>query len=203
MSSARDQLRERFHKAIEEYRPNWETIAKTNQSLDNLSEYAAYSEKVEAFCTAIQHIRKMNNLSVEQMGERLGYSRQYVYKIEKKQIKGIPFDKIDFISEVFSVSPAYLLGLIEKEDEFPDPTAYYFWEYPNNPYIEIKDELIKQSLTSPMYTFGNPKEQLLSFVSNELINDYTLLYSLKKIFQSDPLKKNFVIESIKKFAELL
>jgi transcriptional regulator with XRE-family HTH domain len=203
MDSERERLKKRFKKTMEGYLPNLKEIANQKQEIDKDAPEDPYTRRLTSFCSAMRQIRSESNLSVIQMAERLGYSRTNIYKIENEEIKRIPFDKFKQISKIFEVSPAYLLGLVEEATEFPKLSQYYFWEHPNNDFLEIKNDVIEKSDIAPMAFWGNPKKELLDMVTRELANDYNLLYSLSVILKSDPKKKKYIFDIIKSFAEII
>ncbi len=202
MMSDKETLKKLFSMKMVSYSPDWKKITETNQ-FPGSDDEEAYAKKLTAFCEAIRQIRKVRNLSVEEMGARLNYSRQYIYEIEKNKIKLIPTHKFDTIQEIFGISPAYLLGLIEKEEEVPDRTQCYFWEYPSSEFDGIKEELIKNSLTNPMCFSGPPSNELPDDVTTMLVRDYELLYALLKICKTNSEKRNFIFDVVKNYAKLL
>ena len=58
----------------------------------------------------ITRYRKLCNMSGEELGRRLGISRQTVYRYECGKIENIPREKVEKIAEILGVSPAQLLG---------------------------------------------------------------------------------------------
>ncbi|WP_019227249.1 helix-turn-helix transcriptional regulator [Sedimentibacter sp. B4] len=58
----------------------------------------------------IKNLRESNNLTQEELASLTNTSKQTIYKYENNIIINIPYSKIEMISEVLQVSPAYLLG---------------------------------------------------------------------------------------------
>lgn len=73
----------------------------------------------------LQQLRKRNNLSQEQLADKLGISRQSISKWESGQ-SAPEIDKIVQLSEIFSVTTDYLLKDIK--------------EYPENSVLSAKDK---------------------------------------------------------------
>lgn len=203
MQNPNDMLKNQFYLEMDSYTPNWKVIAETNQHPDDCTDEKAYAKKRESFCKAMKHIRAQRGLKAGEMGSRLNYSRQYVYEIENNQIQLIPTHKFDVIGEVFGVSPAYLLGLTDKEDEFPDKTQCYFWEHPQNKYTALKEDLIRDSLKNPMSFFGPAPDELMRVVTEKLTADYELLYALSKIYKTNSDKRDYILNMIKSYSQLL
>jgi len=58
----------------------------------------------------IKEIRNKLGLSQVDFADRIGVSKQTLYKYENNVITNIPSDKIEAVSKVGNVSPAYLMG---------------------------------------------------------------------------------------------
>lgn len=58
----------------------------------------------------IKLLRKSKQLSQENLAELLNTTKQAIYKYENNLVTNIPMDKIEILSNVFCVSPAYLMG---------------------------------------------------------------------------------------------
>lgn len=58
----------------------------------------------------ITYYRKLRNMSGEELGRKLGISRQTVYRYECGKIENIPHEKVEKIAEALGVSPAQLFG---------------------------------------------------------------------------------------------
>lgn len=61
-------------------------------------------------------------LTLEQVAERIGTSRQTIQRYETGVISNIPSDKIEALAEVLQTTPQHLMGWEDKE-EVPD--TYY------------------------------------------------------------------------------
>ena len=58
----------------------------------------------------IAYLRKISNMSQEELGRRVGVQRAAINKYEKGGVANIPLRTIEKIAEVFDVSPTYLVG---------------------------------------------------------------------------------------------
>lgn len=58
----------------------------------------------------IKEIRNKLGLSQVDFADKIGVSKQTLYKYENNIITNIPSDKIEVVSEIGNVSPAYLMG---------------------------------------------------------------------------------------------
>lgn len=58
----------------------------------------------------IKYLRKEKQLSQENLAELLKSTKQAIYKYENSIVTNIPIDKIKLLSNIFGVSPAYLMG---------------------------------------------------------------------------------------------
>ena len=58
----------------------------------------------------IKEAREKIGMSQTDMADRIGVSKQTLYKYENDIITNIPSDKIEEISALTGVSPAYIMG---------------------------------------------------------------------------------------------
>ena len=69
----------------------------------------------------IKTLREQRRMTLEDVAKALNVGRATVFKYECGKITNIPSDKIEQISKLFSVSPAYLMGWEEHEIEDDTP----------------------------------------------------------------------------------
>lgn len=113
------ELEEDFKMQIRNYEPNWKLIIKNR--VNGNEQY--YSDMCAAFCSNLKSIRQYWDKSLQEMGDDIGYTRQYLSSLEtgKRSIRKIPYDKLDTICRKYDVSVPYLLGFEEaKEYEVPE-----------------------------------------------------------------------------------
>ena len=65
----------------------------------------------------LRFLRLRNNLTQEELGNKIGVKKQTLEKYEKGLIKNIPEDKRKQIVQILGVSEPYFLGLTEIDDE--------------------------------------------------------------------------------------
>ena len=70
----------------------------------------------------IKHRRKEIGLSAETVAEKLGVSPATIYRYENNDIKKFPTDILEPLSKVLRTTPAYLLGLEDKQLYSPEIT---------------------------------------------------------------------------------
>ena len=58
----------------------------------------------------IKALREKNNISQIELAEKIGVSKQNLYKYENGIITNIPSDKIEASARVLGTSPSYLMG---------------------------------------------------------------------------------------------
>ena len=58
----------------------------------------------------IKRLRIENNMTLEQLGDKVGVGKSTVRKWENGMIANMRRDKIAKIADVFNVSPSYLIG---------------------------------------------------------------------------------------------
>ncbi|EQC64763.1 Repressor [Veillonella parvula HSIVP1] len=64
----------------------------------------------------IKNLRINNKMTLEEVGEKIGVSKQTLYKYENNIITNIPSDKIEGLAKIFNISPAVIMGW-DKDDE--------------------------------------------------------------------------------------
>ena len=67
----------------------------------------------------IKKLRLQNNYTLDEIADKLGTSRQTIFKYENNIVTNIPSDKIEKLAVIFNVSPAYIMGW-EKDDSLGD-----------------------------------------------------------------------------------
>lgn len=58
----------------------------------------------------IKRLRKEAKISQVDLAEKLGTTKQTIYKYENGLITNIPSDKIEIMARLFGTTPAYLMG---------------------------------------------------------------------------------------------
>lgn len=82
----------------------------------------------------IKEVRTKLGISQVSFADKIGVSKQTLYKYENDIITNIPSDKIEAIAEIGGTSPAYLMGWeesvsYEELDIFEELMALIGWEY--------------------------------------------------------------------------
>ena len=63
-------------------------------------------------------------MTQEQLAEKLGTSKQAIFKYENGIVTNIPSDKVEMMAKIFRVSPAYIMDWNEPENGYYlDPEA--------------------------------------------------------------------------------
>ena len=66
----------------------------------------------------IKNLRIQNKMTLEEVGNRIGVSKQTLYKYENNIITNIPSDKIEGLAKIFNVSPALIMGWDDTPKEY-------------------------------------------------------------------------------------
>lgn len=64
----------------------------------------------------IYSLRKSLKMSMEELGNKIGTTKQTIQKYESGEIKNIPYDKINLLAEALNVTPVELMGF----DDMPN-----------------------------------------------------------------------------------
>lgn len=78
----------------------------------------------------IKYLRESKGLTQTELAEKIGSTKQNVYKYENGIITNIPSDKIECLADVLDVTPSYLMGWEDNSNEEID-----------NEYYEIEEKL--------------------------------------------------------------
>lgn len=61
----------------------------------------------------IRMLREENNMTMEELGEKVGVGKSTIKKWEDGTIENMRRDKIECLAKIFGVTPSYLLGYSE------------------------------------------------------------------------------------------
>jgi len=70
----------------------------------------------------IKTLRKERGMTQEELAKYINSTKQTIYKYENNIVTNIPSDKIEKISEVFGVTPSYLMGWDNIEKDYQHST---------------------------------------------------------------------------------
>ena len=67
----------------------------------------------------IKSLREQFKLTQTELAKRLNTTKQNIYKYENNIVTNIPSDKIEIMADIFSVSPAYIMGWESENNSRP------------------------------------------------------------------------------------
>ena len=73
----------------------------------------------------LKALRLDRGLTQDEVGKRVLVSKQTLYKYENDIVTNIPVDKIELLAEVYHVTPAYIMGWEQAEEDVDDSPSYY------------------------------------------------------------------------------
>ena len=65
----------------------------------------------------IKYLRESIGMPQDELGEKIGVQKSAIVKYEKGKVENIKRSAIKTMAEIFNVSPCYLMGFDEDEDE--------------------------------------------------------------------------------------
>lgn len=65
----------------------------------------------------LRNLREKNNMTLDEVAKRLGVTRQTLHKYETGIISNIPLSKIEELSKIYMVNPAFITGW----EDLPEP----------------------------------------------------------------------------------
>lgn len=86
----------------------------------------------------LKELRIKKDLTLEEVGNAIGTTKQTLYKYENGLITNIPSDKIESLSKVYDVSPSYIMGWDDDDTYYLNPeSARIAQEAYDNPDLRI------------------------------------------------------------------
>lgn len=77
----------------------------------------------------IKMLRIQNNMTQEELGERIGVKKSAIAKYESGRVENLKRSTIEKLANIFDVSPTYLLGMSNEKEvtelHFTDPTEAF------------------------------------------------------------------------------
>ena len=137
----------------------------------------------------IHMTRKRKGFTMTELAEKIGVSKQTLYKYEKGIVTNIPLDNIEKIAEVLGVTPAYIMGWEDYyvEDDGTFVACGFSREYTNEMKTRTKDaeRLLVKKIVTPTATLSPDAEKLLADYhklntsgkekANEYVSDLTTI----------------------------
>lgn len=92
----------------------------------------------------IKALREKHGLTLEELGKRIGTTKQTIKRYESGEINNIPYDKIIDLAKCFGVSPSYLMGWENPKEMASEDTALSKMESRLKEYALKMSELSKE-----------------------------------------------------------
>ena len=73
----------------------------------------------------IKALREQFGMTQDELAEKIGTTKQTVYKYEMGIITNVPSDKIEAMADLFGVSPSYLMGWDDQDQTSGQQNGYY------------------------------------------------------------------------------
>jgi len=87
----------------------------------------------------IKALREQFGMTQDELAEKIGTTKQTVYKYEMGIITNVPSDKIEAMANLFGVSPSYLMGWDDQDQNIGQKQIY------NDPETEEIAQLISET----------------------------------------------------------
>ena len=84
----------------------------------------------------IKSLRESKRITQTELAEKLGTTKQNIYKYENGIITNIPSDKIELMAKCFEVSPGYIMGWEDENEQ--DDLSILMEKYDNIRLIKLK-----------------------------------------------------------------
>ena len=94
--------------------------------------------------TRLKILRKRNDLTLQEVADKLNMNKATIQKYESGVIPGIPSDKIEALAEIYHTTPAYIMGWEKDIEEDPVALAEKHLEVlMDNEFIKLHDKYSK------------------------------------------------------------
>lgn len=128
----------------------------------------------------IKKLRLKYNYTLDEIADKLGTSRQTIFKYENNIVTNIPSDKIEQLALIFNVSPAYIMGWDEKKKKEQNNTRSRIWE--NVKSARENNNISQEQLAE----LANMSLDLIKEIEeNKKIPDYETIVKLAEILKCD------------------
>ena len=77
-------------------------------------------ERLYSVGTKVRDIRESKGMSTTELAEKLGVSKQTIYKYERDITRNMPYKVIKKLADSLDVNPAYLVGWSTSIERTPD-----------------------------------------------------------------------------------
>ena len=67
----------------------------------------------------LKDLRQRNNMTLEEVGIKIGTTKQTLYKYENSIVTNIPSDKIEALAKIYGTTPAFIMGWEDKRMAIP------------------------------------------------------------------------------------
>lgn len=108
----------------------------------------------------IKKLRLENKYTLDEIAEKLGTSRQTIFKYENNIVTNIPSDKIEKLALIFNVSPAFIMGWEnDKNNAKINIPAWFRRDLNDNERLKEWLELENENAKDNDYCFEEMKSQ--------------------------------------------
>lgn len=142
--------------------------------------------------------REKAGLTQVEFAERIGVAKQNLYKYENDIITNIPSDKIENIANVLGVSPAYIMGWNESQNNDID-VCEYLSQCHNTEIFNAVELLIKLDTFDLGRIIGSIEEMLKAEKYTEKKPQLTTIYRAARSDDNHPPE---IVETEKDFSKI-
>lgn len=142
--------------------------------------------------------REKAGLTQVEFAERIGVAKQNLYKYENDIITNIPSDKIENMANVLGVSPAYIMGWNENQNNDIDVCKYLSQCHNTEIYTAV-EMLIKLDTFDLGRIIGNIEEMLKAEKYTEKEPQVTTIYRAARSVDNHPAE---IVETTKDFSKI-
>lgn len=120
----------------------------------------------------IKSLRESKRITQTELAEKLGTTKQNIYKYENGIITNIPSDKIELMAKCFEVSPGYIMGW-EDENELDD-LSVLMEKYDNIRPIKLKRFPLLGEIACGQPIFANEDRESFIMADMDIRADFCL-----------------------------
>lgn len=94
----------------------------------------------------LRNLREKNNMTLDEVAKKLGVTRQTLHKYETGIISNIPLSKIEELSKIYMVNPAFITGWEDLPEPPQEEKEDMFFRIDLSKYTKQQQEEMKKEL---------------------------------------------------------
>lgn len=120
----------------------------------------------------LKQLRQSSSLTMDEVGKRIGVSKQTIYKYENGIVTNIPSDKIELLAELYGIRPGEIMGWYDHVESLPINRIKVFGSIPAGIPIEAIEEHLEWVDIPTKWTLSGQKYTALKVKGDSMVPKY-------------------------------